>query len=84
MRTTPAFTGSEEPRKFRLPDGTRSTRSPWVWRGLFFLSLIAIGLSLMLLAGDQFLFGGLWAVIGLGWFGVSMWLWRQTVRWMDS
>jgi hypothetical protein len=69
--------------KFRLPDGTQSAKSPWIWRGLFFMSLIAIGLCLTLVVGGHTLFAALWAVIAAGWFGASMWLWRQNVRYMD-
>jgi hypothetical protein len=65
----------------RLPDGSRSAASPWVWRGFFFLSLIALGLCLVLFAGGRTLFGVAWAIITLGWFTVSMWLWRQHLRW---
>ncbi len=66
--------------RLRLPDGSRSVRSPWVWRGMFLLSLVALGLCLTLLSGGQLVFAGCWAVIAAGWFGVSMWLWRQNVR----
>ena len=33
-------------RRIRLPDGSRSVSSPWVWRGMLFLSLIALGLCI--------------------------------------
>jgi hypothetical protein len=71
-------------RNVRLPDGTRSVQSPWVWRGLFFMSLIALGLCLVLIAGDHTVFAACWAVVAAGWFAISMWLWRQNVRYMDS
>lgn len=64
----------------RLPDGSRSVVSPWVWRGFFFLSLIALGLCLVLFAGGRTLFAVAWAIITVGWFTVSMWLWRQHLR----
>jgi hypothetical protein len=70
-------------RKIRLPDGSRSTQSPWVWRGLFLMSVIAFGLCLTLLAGHQTVFAALWFVIAAGWFGISMWLWRRHVQYMD-
>jgi hypothetical protein len=65
---------------FRLPDGTRSVQSPWVWRGFFFMSLIALGLCLSFVAGHKGLYAGAWALIALGWFTISMWLWRRHVR----
>ncbi len=71
---------SETPTLWRLPDGSRSTRSPWVWRGLLFMSFIALGLGIGLLSEGHGLYGALWAVIAAGWFGISMWLWRQHVR----
>ena len=67
----------------RLPDGSRSAASPWVWRGFLFLAFIALGLSLVLFAGGRTLFGAAWAVITIGWFSVSMWLWRQHLQ-LDS
>jgi hypothetical protein len=70
------------PRKLRLPDGSRSVSSLWVWRGLFLMSLVALGLALTLLAGGHTTFAALWAVIAVGWFGISMWLWRQNVKFM--
>jgi hypothetical protein len=70
-------------RKVHLPDGSRSVQSPWVWRGMFLLSLIALGLCLTLLAGRHTVFAGLWFVIFAGWFAISMWLWRRHVRYMD-
>ena len=60
-----------------LPDGSRSVQSPWVWRGLLFLALIAGGLAIALLTTGSTVFGVLWVVIALGWFGISMWLWRK-------
>jgi hypothetical protein len=64
----------------RLPDGSRSAASPWVWRGFLLLSLIALGLCLVLFAGGRTFFGVAWAIITVGWFTVSMWLWRQHLR----
>jgi hypothetical protein len=84
MSKTTRVPVDEPKRRFTLPDGSRSTRSPWVWRGLFMMSLIALGLCLTLLSGGQDTYAALWGVIAAGWFGVSMWLWRQYVRWLDS
>lgn len=76
---------TEEPkpaRKIRLPDGTRSTASPFVWRGLLLMALVALGLSLTLVAGGHATYAALWGVIAAGWFAVSMWLWRRHVNYM--
>ena len=68
-------------RRFRLPDGSRSVQSVWVWRGLLFMSLVAVGIAIGLFDSHNGTFGILWLVIGAGWFGMSMWLWRQHVKW---
>ena len=67
-------------RLFRLPDGSRSVQSPWVWRGFLFMSLIAFGLCLTFASGRQLFFAVAWGVITAGWFTISMWLWRKHVR----
>ncbi len=72
------------PGRFRLPDGSRSVESPWVWRGFLFMAFIAFGLCLSFALGGQELFAGAWAVITLGWFGIAMWLWRKHVRADDA
>jgi hypothetical protein len=59
---------------------SRSVRSPWVWRAIFAMSLVAFGIVIILLANGKTGFGIAWAVIGCGWLGVSMWLWRQHTR----
>ena len=82
-RATELKPASPAPGKLRLPDGTQSVRSPWVWRGMFFLSLIALGLCLTLFAGGNHWFGAAWAIVAAGWFAVSMWLWRQNVNYMN-
>ena len=64
----------------RLPDGSRSVQSPWVWRGFLFMSFVAFGLCLSFTLGGLGLFAIAWAVITAGWFGLSMWLWRKHVR----
>jgi hypothetical protein len=63
----------------RLPDGSRSVQSPWVWRGFLFMSLIAIGLCLTLVSAGDRLYATAWGVIAAGWFALSMWLWRRHV-----
>jgi hypothetical protein len=65
--------------RVRLPDGSRSVRSPWVWRGFLFMSLIALGFAITFAAGKQYFFAGAWGFITAGWFGISMWLWRKNV-----
>jgi hypothetical protein len=64
----------------RLPDGSRSVSSPWVWRGMLLMSLIALGLCISLLEERHRGYGIAWAVITVGWFSLSMWLWRRHVR----
>jgi hypothetical protein len=65
---------------FRLPDGSRSVESPFVWRGFLFMSFIALGLCLTFAVGGRTLFAAAWALITVGWFSISMWLWRQHLR----
>jgi hypothetical protein len=67
-------------RVFRLPDGTRSVQSPWIWRGFLFLSLIAFGLCLSFVFADRVFYAASWGFITAGWFAISMWLWRRHVR----
>jgi hypothetical protein len=66
--------------RLRLPDGSRSVQSPWVWRGFVFMSFIAFGLCLVFAVGGQVFYATAWALITLGWFGIAMWLWRKHVR----
>ena len=70
--------------RFNLPDGSRSVQSVWVWRGLFFMSLIALGLCISFVAGGHTLYAAMWAFIAAGWFTISMWLWRKHVRYEDE
>jgi hypothetical protein len=65
---------------FRLPDGSRSVQSPWVWRGFVFMSLIAFGLCLTFTTGGQYPYAIAWALIAAGWFSIGMWLWRKHLR----
>jgi hypothetical protein len=75
------MTTTEKPRwTMRLPDGSRSVQSPWVWRGFVFMALIALGLSITFLGAGWFLYATAWAVIAVSWFAVGMWLWRKHVR----
>jgi hypothetical protein len=64
----------------RLPDGSRSVQSVWVWRTFFLMSLIAVGLVISFMSEGLHFYAAAWAVIALGWFTVSMWLWRKHVR----
>jgi hypothetical protein len=81
---TPELTMGKQPARMRLPDGSRSVESPWVWRGFLFMSLIALGLCLTFVAGGQIVFAAAWAFITLGWLTTSMWLWRKHIRAMDA
>lgn len=71
---------SESARLFRLPDGSRSVQSPWVWRGFLFMSFIALGFCITFAMGDQLFYAAAWGCITAGWFAISMWLWRRHVR----
>lgn len=64
----------------RLPDGSKSVQSVWVWRGFFFMSLIALGLCISFAESGLTFFAAAWGVIAVGWFALSMWLWRKHVR----
>jgi hypothetical protein len=66
--------------KTKLPDGSKSVQSVWVWRGLFFMSLIAVGLAISFAGQGLRFFALAWLVIAVGWFAMSMWLWRKHVR----
>ena len=77
-RTTAAGTGKDG-KRLRLPDGSRSVQSPWVWRGFLFMSLIALGLCISFLGARSSFYPAAWGAISAGWFGISMWLWRRHV-----
>jgi hypothetical protein len=77
---TPQLAIDKQAVRMRLPDGSRSAESPWVWRGFLFMSLIALGLCLTLLAGHRVVFAGAWALITIAWFTTSMWLWRKHIE----
>ena len=79
MRTAAIPAPTAKKPRVRLPDGSRSVQSPWIWRGFFLLSLVALGLALSLSLQGHYLFAALWLVITAGWFATSMWLWRKNV-----
>ena len=64
----------------RLPDGSRSQQSVWVWRGFFLMSLIGAGLALSFADTGRLRYCVAWSVISAGWFAISMWLWRRHVQ----
>ncbi|MHB2022716.1 MAG: hypothetical protein ACYCO3_05220 [Mycobacteriales bacterium] len=66
--------------RVRLPDGTRSVQSVWVWRGFLFMAFIGLGLTINFAVEDRILFAAAWAFITAGWLAISMWLWRQHLR----
>jgi hypothetical protein len=65
--------------RVRLPDGSRSVQSPWVWRGFAFMSIVALGLCIVFAVGDQVYYAISWGTITAGWFAVAMWLWRKQI-----
>src|SRR5579862_5246206 len=79
-RVEPKVTATTNDWRAKLPDGSKSVQSVWVWRGFFFMSLIALGLAINLTERHKGLFSIAWYVIAAGWFAVSMWLWRKHVR----
>ncbi len=80
MRGAVAPASTADRGRFRLPDGSRSVQSVWVWRGFLFLSLIAFGLCLTFATGGRLFYAAAWGFITAGWFAISMWLWRRHVR----
>jgi hypothetical protein len=75
-----AMAVQQGPKRFRLPDGSRSVQSPWVWRGFAFMSFMALGICIISAVGGQLFFAVAWAFITAGWFATAMWLWRKHVR----
>jgi hypothetical protein len=69
----------DDTKVFRLPDGSRSVDSVWVWRGFLFMSLIAGGLCITFATGGMVFYAASWGIITVGWFAISMWLWRKHV-----
>jgi hypothetical protein len=51
-----------------------------VWRGFFFMSLIAGGLTITFFSEHHTFYALAWAFVTAGWFTLSMWLWRRHVR----
>jgi len=70
--------------RIRLPDGSRSVQSPWVWRGFLLLALVAFGLCLTFATGGLVLLAGAWGFIAAGWGGISLWLWRRHAKYNDE
>lgn len=64
----------------RLPDGSRSVDSPWVWRGFLFLALIGFGILLACLSLGLTVYAVAWGVITASWLTVATWLWVRHVR----
>jgi hypothetical protein len=78
-RVTPKKGGPARPaksEKWELQQ-SRQVTTPWAWRGMLFLSLIAIGVGIILLGNHDSSIGVLWMVIAAGWFGFAMMLWRK-------
>ena len=71
-------------RTLRLPDGTRSVQSPFVWRMFVFLSLIALGVCISLATTGRSGYAIAWGVIAAGWFTIGMLLWRKHLKDEDS
>ena len=61
---------------------SRSVRTGWIWRGFFMLSLVAVGVAVIMGANHHDTLAILWVVIAVGWFAISMWLWRMHSRYM--
>lgn len=74
------ITSETSERTMRLPDGTRSVQSPYVWRMFVFLSLIALGVCISLATTGRPWYAVAWGVIATSWFGTGMWLWRKHLR----
>jgi hypothetical protein len=65
---------------------SRSVKSGWIWRGFLMLALFALGITIVLFGlGHRYqTFAILWAIITVGWFGISMWLWRKHTQYVRS
>lgn len=75
--TDPARAASDGGARFRLPDGSRSAQSVFVWRAFLLLSFIALGICLSCALDRRSAYAVAWGVIAAGWFAISMFLWRQ-------
>ena len=56
---------------------SRSVQTPWVWRGMLMMSMLAVGVALVMLGNGLSTLAALWGVIAVGWFAISMWLWKK-------
>jgi hypothetical protein len=79
-RADPPVSTTTSDWKARLPDGSKSVQSVWVWRGFFLMSLVALGLAISFTSSHEGFYSVAWYVIAAGWFAISMWLWRRHVR----
>jgi hypothetical protein len=71
-------------RRFRLADSP-AVSSPWAWRAFFMMTLVALGFCINFAVQHySILYSGGWGVIAAGWFGFSMFLWRQHTRWVNN
>ena len=71
----------DRPEKWQLDD-SRQVRTGWAWRGLLAMSLVAVGVAIIMAGNHHDTFALIWLVIGAGWFGFSMLLWRKHSRYM--
>jgi hypothetical protein len=65
--------------RYFVPNGG-AARSAWAWRGFLAMSILALGVTIVLLGLGLDFFAILWLVIALGWFGVSLWRRRMDVQ----
>jgi hypothetical protein len=72
-----------KPEKWDVQE-SRSVRNAWVWRGFLMMALFALGVAIILNGNHHSTLAILWVVIGVGWFAIAMWLWRQHSRYMRS
>lgn len=47
------------------------------------MALIFLGAAIILAGNHMGTLAILWVVIAIGWFGTSMWLWRQHSAWIS-
>ena len=59
------------------PKQSRSVQSGWIWRGFLMLSLLAVGVIIIMAGNHHTTLAILWGVIAVGWFAISMWLWKK-------
>jgi hypothetical protein len=63
---------------------SRSVRSVWGWRALLLMSMVAVGIAIILAGNHDDTLAILWLVIAVGWFAISMWVWRMHVRYVNG